>query len=87
MSSPARIRITIDALMLRGIAPEQRLALVAGLQSELGRLFAAPEAVAALKESRSIESLPLRRMQVAAESSPAQMGALAARHIARGLAS
>mgnify|MGYP001311031986 FL=1 len=82
MSTP-RIKVTIDALVLRGFAPEQRQALTAGLQAELGRLLADRQTAAAFGNSRSVESLPDGRLRVAAGTSPQRIGSLAARHIVR----
>jgi hypothetical protein len=42
-----RVELTIDRLVLRGIDPAHREALVEGLQTELQRLLAAPETSAA----------------------------------------
>ena len=81
--SPLHIRVTIDALVLRGFAPEQRQALTAGLQAELRRLLSDPENAAALGGSRAIARLPASKLQVDAKTSPRRMGALAARQVAR----
>ena len=78
-----RMRVTIDALVLRGFAPEQRQALTAGLQTELGRLLSGPQNAAAFGRSRAVDSLPNGRLRVAAGTSPQRIGSLAARHIVR----
>lgn len=82
MSIP-RIKVTIDTLVLRGFAPEQRQTLTAGLQAELGRLLADPQDAAAFGRSRDVDSLPDGRLRVAAGTSPQRIGSLAARHIVR----
>jgi hypothetical protein len=50
--SAARIRLTIDRLVLRGISPQKRDALMRGLHGELERLLAAPGFTEALRGSR-----------------------------------
>ena len=82
MSIP-RIKVTIDTLVLRGFAPEQRQALTAGLQDELGLLLSGPQNAAAFGSSRRVDSLPDARLRVAAGTSPQRLGSLAARHIVR----
>lgn len=47
--SAARIRLTIDRVVLTGIPPEQRDSLADGLHAELTRLLAAPEFRAGLR--------------------------------------
>ena len=42
-----RIELTIDRLVLRGIDPAHRQALVEGLQTELQRLLSGPETASA----------------------------------------
>ena len=83
--SVTRIKVTIDALVLRGFAPEQRKALAAGLQAELGRLLAGSHDCTAFGGSRNVASLPHGKLRVAAGVSPQRIGSLAARHIVRGV--
>ncbi|HEU0297983.1 MAG TPA: hypothetical protein VFR37_00975, partial [Longimicrobium sp.] len=42
-----RVRITIDSLVLRGVPPAERAAVVAGLRRELEARLAAPGALPA----------------------------------------
>jgi len=80
--APRHVNMTIDRLVLRGFTPEQRDAIVAGLQAEL-RLHLAALPDHALRSSRSVAAM--RADPIAAPSQPRQIGRAAARHIAAGL--
>jgi len=49
-----RIELTIDHVVLRGIEPAHREALTEGLQAELQRLLATPEAASAQPRQTSV---------------------------------
>jgi hypothetical protein len=84
MSEPAprRINVTIDRLALRGFTPEQREAIVAGLQAELRQHFSElPDH--ALLRNRSMAAL--RADPIPPQAQPRRIGRAAARQIAAGL--
>jgi hypothetical protein len=59
MSHAARIHVTVDRLVLRGVDPADRPHLIAALQSELGRVLSNPETRAAWAHSRRTTALRL----------------------------
>jgi hypothetical protein len=81
-----RIRVTIDELVLKGIAAGDRNALVDGLRSELARVLADPAARA--DWARTHRTPVLRLGQLPLESGPSgarTLGKGVARAIGRGL--
>ena len=82
----SRIRVTIDELVLKGIAAGDRNALVDGLRSELARVLSDP---AARAEWAGTHRTPLLRLgQLPLESGPSggrKFGKSMARAIGRGL--
>jgi|KBSMisStaDraftv2_1062788.scaffolds.fasta_scaffold4902021_1 hypothetical protein len=80
------IEVNIDRLVLRGIDPSDRKALVEGLQAELSRVLAEPESSAQRMQSRRTPVLKLGR--IALEPGPSggrKFGGGLARAIARGV--
>jgi len=71
----SRVTVTIDRLVLSGIEPGDRQALVAGLKSELARLLAGTEAA----QSRRTPVLRAGRM-------PLEPGPAGARRLGGGIA-
>ncbi len=55
----SRVRVTIDRLVLKGVAPEQRQPLIEALQNELSLAFADP--VTRAKWARS-QQMPVLRL-------------------------
>jgi hypothetical protein len=82
---PQRVTVTIDRLVLRGVAPAERDAITAGLAAELHAQFADPAAARPIESSRSIAQL--RAAPIAAAASPQQTGVRAARALARSVRS
>jgi hypothetical protein len=81
-----RIRVTIDRLVLKGLEPAQRKALVAALRSELTLVLADPATRAGWAQSQRRPVLRLGRMPL--EPGPSggrKLGAGMARAIGRGL--
>ena len=82
----SRVRVTIDHLVLKGLGPAERKALVEGLQTELLRVLSDPGARAALGASRRTPVLKLGRMPL--EQGPSggrKFGGGLARAIGKGL--
>lgn len=81
---PASIRVTIDAIALRGIAPSDRAPIVEALQAELRRTLSDPQRRADLMQSRKLPIIRLGRMPFAGGPSA---GRALGRSIARGIGS
>lgn len=82
----SRVRVTIDQLVLKGLEPADRKALVEGLQAELSQVLSDPAARAAWARSHRTPVLKLGRMPL--ESGPAggrKFGGGLARAIGKGL--
>jgi hypothetical protein len=60
----SRINVTIDRIVLRGVEPADRRALLEGLQAELSRVLADPASSATLATSRRTPVLKLGRVPV-----------------------
>ncbi len=86
MSIP-RIRVTIDALVLRGFEPGQRAGIAAGVQQELHALFTGPNGVASLDRDRSRGTLRAGAIQTAPGATPQTIGAQAARALIKAVRS
>jgi len=80
---PQRVSVTIDRLVLRGFAPDQRDAIAAGLTAELRAQFADPEAARQFGANRSVASLRAPPLQAGAK--PQQTGERAGRALARSV--
>jgi hypothetical protein len=76
----SRIRVTIDQLVLKGIAAGDRNALVDGLRSELARVLSDP---AARAEWASTHRTPVLRLG----QLPLESGPTGARKLGKGVAS
>jgi hypothetical protein len=80
----ARMNVTIDRLVLRGMDPAARSAFVDGLRGELTRVLADPAARAEMKASRRTPVLRLGQMPLGHGPSNARsLGRSVARAIAR----
>jgi len=81
----SRVRVTIDQLVLKGLEPAERKALVEGLQTELSRVLADPSARAGARAHRTPA---LKLGGVPFEPGPAgsrKLGAKVAGAIGKGL--
>ena len=84
---PQRVRLTIDRLVLRGFAPDQRDTILAGLQAELAASLATRAATRALADSKSIARLRPAPVASRPISSPRGIGVAAARSLVKGVMS
>jgi hypothetical protein len=84
-TSMPRIVVTIDRLVLRGFPAAQRDAIAAGLVAELHKQFSAPASGGQFRDSRSLASLRAKPMTLATAIKPQQIGAQAARQLARSI--
>jgi len=75
----SRVRVTIDQVVLRGLEPAERTALVEGLRSELSRVLGDPAARAEWAKSHRTPVLKLGRM-------PFEPGVAGGRKFGGGLA-
>jgi hypothetical protein len=82
----SRIHLTIDQLVLKGLEPAERRAIVESLQAELSKVLSDPATRAAWARSHRTPVLKLGRMPF--ESGPAggrKFGSGLARAIGKGL--
>ena len=79
MNAP-RIHLGIERLVLSGVAPDQRQAVVAALTAELQRRLATPGGAAALGGNRHLAKLRTEPLRVS-DGSGAALGIAAARGI------
>ena len=84
---PPRVNVTIDRLVLRGFAAEQRDAIAASLQAELQKQLSDPAIGGQFGDSRSLASLQQRPITLAAAAKPQQIGTQAGRQLARSIRS
>ena len=81
-----RIHINIDRIVLRGIDPADRQALVNGLKTELARMLADPAERAAISQSRRTPVLRLGKMSMGQGAAGARLlGGGIARAIGKGI--
>ena len=69
-----RVAVHIDRLVLKGFRPEDRHAIAAGLQRELGRVFADQEAVSLLRARGDVSRLQVGGVPVEQGSRPQRVG-------------
>lgn len=81
-----RVNVTIDRLVLRGFAPEQRGAIAAALTRELSAQLGDP-ATQQPGPSRALASLRAGAMNFASPATPQAIGAEAGRMLARSIRS
>jgi len=80
------VRVTIDRLVLKGLAPADRKALVEGLQAELSRVVSDPAARAGWAQSHRTPVLKLGRMPLEAGTAGGRkFGKQMAQAVGRGL--
>ncbi len=78
-----RVVVHIDRLVLNGFPHRDRHAIAAGLERELGRVFAQRDTIVHLRELGSVSSLRVRGVPIAQGSTPEHVGASVARGIGR----
>ncbi len=78
----SRVVVRIDALVLRGVRPEDQHAVSAGIQAELSRLLATPGAGERLARLTDRPQLSAGDIPTGAGASPKQLGTAAAQIIA-----
>lgn len=83
--SPKRVVLHIDQLVLNGFAQADRHAVATGLQRELARLLAEPEAMAAWSAQTGVPRLRAAPAPVAAGAAPLHVGTRAAQAIHRAM--
>ena len=82
----SRIEVTIDRIVLRGIDPGDRQALINGMRTELARVLTEPAARDALSQSRRTPVLRLGKMTVGQGTAGAgRLGSGIARAIGKGI--
>ena len=82
----SRVRVTIDRLVLKGLEPADRKALVEGLQAELSYVLSDPAARATWAQSHRTPVLKLGRMPwEAGTAGGRKFGKQVARAVGRGL--
>ncbi len=74
----SRVRVTIDALVLKGLEPVERKAMVEGLHAELSRVLADPATRGAWAHSHRTPVLRLGRI-------PIEPGAAGGRTFGKGM--
>ena len=82
-----RVIVHIDSLVLKGFRHEDRHAIADGLNAELGRLLAEPDAARQLGAQDGVSRLRIGAVHIAHGAQPAAVGVQAARGIARGIKS
>jgi hypothetical protein len=81
-----RITLNIDSLVLKGFRHEDRHGIAEGLQQELSRMFADPQAVQHLTANGDVSRLRVDSIHIGQNSKPQRIGMEAARGIAREFA-
>ena len=69
-----RVVVHIDRLVLKGFHPEDRHAIAAGLQQELGRVFADREAVSLVTAMGDVSRLQVSGVPIEQGSKPQRVG-------------
>ena len=69
-----RVVVYIDRLVLKGFRTEDQLAIAAGLQQELGRVFADREAVSLLRAMGDVSRLQVGGVHIEHGSKPQRVG-------------
>jgi hypothetical protein len=81
MTRPRRVILTIDRLVLRGFAPEQRDGIAAALQAELQRQLGDPAAAGDFGGGRSLAFLRAEPLTLAPAATPSDIGTLGAQRL------
>jgi hypothetical protein len=80
-----RMVVHIENLVLKGFRYEDRHAIAAALQHELGRVLAAPERARQLTRLGSIPQVRIGSVNVGADLKPLEIGAAVGSAIGKGL--
>ena len=80
-----RVVVHIDRLVLKGFRHEDRHAIAAGLEQELGRVFADPDAVTHLGAIGDVSRLQVGGVLVGQGSTPRRVGESVAQGIGEEL--
>ena len=78
-----RVVVHIDRLVLKGFRHEDRHAIAAGLQQELGRVFADPEAVSLLRAKGDVSRLQVGGVLIEQSARPQRVGESLAQSIGK----
>lgn len=78
-----RVVVHIDRLVLNGFRREDRHAIAAGLEQELGRVFSDREAVSALRDRGDLSRARVNGVQFEPDAKPRQVGESVARGIGK----
>ena len=82
-----RVIVHIDRLVLNGVSPEHRHEFAEGLRQELTRVLAEPSVAQHLASRGDAVRLEAERIHITPSIRPVQVGAHAARNIAREIKS
>ena len=80
-----RVVLHIDSLVLKGFRHEDRHGIAEGLQQELTRLLADPQAAQQLMENGDVSRLRLGSISIGQNSQPQRVGSQVARSIGKGM--
>ncbi|MBL0037389.1 MAG: hypothetical protein IPP36_00365 [Nitrosomonadales bacterium] len=80
-----RVVLHIDSLVLKGFRHEDRHGIAEGLQQELTRLFANPQAAQQLAANGDVSQLRLGNISIDQNSKPQRIGSQVAQGIGKGM--
>jgi len=80
-----RIVLHIDRLVLNGFRDEDRHGIAEGLQHELTRLFADPQAARQLTANGNMSRLPVGSIKINHDTKPQHVGSQLAQGIGKGM--
>jgi len=80
-----RIVLHIDSLILNGFRLEDRHGIAEGLQQELTRMFADPQAVQQLTANGDVSRLRIGSIHIGQNSKPHRVGLQVAQGIGKGM--
>lgn len=80
-----RVVLHIDSLVLKGFRHEDRQGIAEGLQQELARLFADPQAARQLSENGDVSRLRVGSIHISQNSKPQHIGSQVAQGIGKGM--
>ena len=80
-----RVVLHIDSLVLKGFRHEDRQGIAEGLQQELTRLFAGPQAARQLTASGDMSRLRIGGIHIGQNSKPQRVGLQIAQGIGKGI--
>lgn len=80
-----RVVLHIDNLVLKGFRHEDRHGIAEGLQQELTRLFADPQAALQLTANGDVSRLRIGGIQIRHDSKPQRVGSQVAQSIGKGM--